>query len=120
MEKEDTIMKKKLSFVIIIAVFTVICCAALQGCVRENVYSVTAEGSEFYDVALSSDKAAPGEKVTFTVTPAANAEITSVTMNHRTLIAVDGVYSFVMPDKAAIILIEYKLTDSGSAIVPAS
>lgn len=70
-------MKKKLAFVIIIAVFTAICCAALQGCVRENVYSVTAEGSEFYDVALSSDK-------------------------------------------AAIILIEYKLTDSGSAIVPAS
>lgn len=51
---------------------------------------------------LSADKAlaAAGEKVTLTVTPASGYQIASVKLDDESLVAEEGVYSFIMPAKA--------------------
>ncbi len=57
----------------------------------------------------------PGEKITLTVTPAEGYKIENVTLNGETVEAVEGAYSFTMPDAAAAVSATF-VKDTASAL----
>lgn len=57
----------------------------------------------------------PGEEITLTVTPAEGYKIENVTLNGETVEAVEGAYSFTMPDAAAAVSATF-VKDTASAL----
>ena len=81
-------------------------------------YAVTVEADDNAEVSALAAKYAAGATVTFTVTPATDYEVTSVTMNGETLTADNGTYTFTMPATAVTIAVTTEETYKEPTVEP--
>ena len=78
-------------------------------------YGVVCAATENGTLAADKKSAIPGEKVTLTVTPDAGYKVADVQVNGKSLNAVEGVYSFLMPAENVTVTASFA-EDTPSAI----